>query len=210
MKISRGNMYTRHHTYPLILLTHSSSLPTLFFSSTYFPSSLMHIPTLTVFCFIFSSKHRSSQACSTIVLYHVGHPAELKRTSIPFRLPLIFFIVLLLLLFSSDFHSYIPLLLSLCAYSVFTTTPILQAIMNGYDHMAMPYLPPNNNTTTDDYLTTLPAMGLAEQSFQTPTYSTDDFRRYESHPERCTVHHSNQSHHFQHPFHIPNASSSQL
>ncbi|KAF6222002.1 hypothetical protein HO133_001970 [Letharia lupina] len=52
--------------------------------------------------------------------------------------------------------------------------------MNGYDHMAMPYLPPNNNTTTDDYLTTLPAMGLAEQSFQTPTYSTDDFRSIHS------------------------------
>lgn len=52
--------------------------------------------------------------------------------------------------------------------------------MNGYDHMAMPYLPPNSNTTTDDYLNTIPAMGLAEQSFQTSTYSTDDFRSLNS------------------------------
>ena len=54
--------------------------------------------------------------------------------------------------------------------------------MNGYDHMAMPYLPPNSNTTTDHYLTTLPGVGLAEQSFHAPTYSTDDFRRYDRHP----------------------------
>lgn len=47
--------------------------------------------------------------------------------------------------------------------------------MNGYDHMAMPYLPPTTNTTTDDYL---PAMELAEQSFHAPTYTTDDYRRY--------------------------------
>lgn len=49
--------------------------------------------------------------------------------------------------------------------------------MNGYDHMAMPYLPPNTNTTTDEYL---PAMGLAEQSFHAPTYSTDDYRSINS------------------------------
>lgn len=49
--------------------------------------------------------------------------------------------------------------------------------MNGYNHMAMPYLPPHSNTTTDDYLAPLPAMGLTEQSFPTPTYSTDDFQR---------------------------------
>lgn len=60
--------------------------------------------------------------------------------------------------------------------------------MNGYNHMAMPYLPPHSNTTTDEYMTTLPAMGLAEQSFSTPTYSTDDFRRYDLHPKRYTVH----------------------
>ena len=51
------------------------------------------------------------------------------------------------------------------------------AIMNGYEHMAMPYLPPHSNTATDDYLTTLPAMGVQEQGFRTPTYSTDNFRR---------------------------------
>lgn len=49
--------------------------------------------------------------------------------------------------------------------------------MNGYDHMAMPYLPPNSNTTTDDYLTHIPSMGLAEQSFQMPSYSTDEFQK---------------------------------
>lgn len=53
------------------------------------------------------------------------------------------------------------------------------AIMNGYDHMAMHYLPPHTNTAPDEYLstTTLPAIGLPEQSFRTPTYSTDDFHR---------------------------------
>ena len=49
--------------------------------------------------------------------------------------------------------------------------------MHGYNHMAMPYISPNSNTTTDDYMTPLPAMGLGEQSFPTPTYSTDDYRR---------------------------------
>ncbi|CAD6582870.1 MAG: hypothetical protein ASARMPRED_001090 [Alectoria sarmentosa] len=52
--------------------------------------------------------------------------------------------------------------------------------MNGYDHMAMPYLPPNNNTTTDDYLTHIPSMGLAEHSFQMPSYSTDEFQSINS------------------------------
>ena len=51
------------------------------------------------------------------------------------------------------------------------------AIMNGFDHMTMHYLPPHTNTATDDYLTTLPAMGGAEHTFRTPNYSTDNFRR---------------------------------
>ena len=66
--------------------------------------------------------------------------------------------------------------------------------MNGYDHMAMPYLQPHTNTSTDDYQTTLPTMSLAEQSFQTPTYSTDEFRRYFlPRPRGDTVHHTDQA-----------------
>ena len=51
------------------------------------------------------------------------------------------------------------------------------SIMNGFEHMTMHYLPPHTNTATDDYLTTLPAMGGADQTFRTPSYSTDNFRR---------------------------------
>ena len=60
--------------------------------------------------------------------------------------------------------------------------------MNGYDHMAMPYLSPNNNTSTEEYQSNLPTMSLAEQSFQAPTYSTDDLRRYDLRLRGDTVH----------------------
>ena len=52
--------------------------------------------------------------------------------------------------------------------------------MHGYNHIAVPYLPPNSSTTTtttDDYMTPLPALGLGEQGFPPLTYSTDDIRR---------------------------------
>ena len=65
--------------------------------------------------------------------------------------------------------------------------------MNGYHHMPMPYIPPNSNANTDDYLNT---MSLAEQSFQTPTYSTDDFRRYALHAQGYTKYPTDQLHHF--------------
>ncbi len=61
--------------------------------------------------------------------------------------------------------------------------------MNGFNHMAMPYLTPNSNTTTDDYMTPLPALSLAEQGFRAPTYSTDDFRRYDIPTQHYTVRH---------------------
>lgn len=67
--------------------------------------------------------------------------------------------------------------------------------MNAYDHMTMPYLPPNSNAATDDYLTTLPAMGLSEQSFQTSTYKypTEEYRGYDFHSKPYTVLHLIQS-----------------
>ncbi len=61
--------------------------------------------------------------------------------------------------------------------------------MNGFNPMAMPYLTPNSNTTTDDYMTPLPALSLAEQGYQAPTYSTDDFRRYDIPSQHYTVRH---------------------
>ena len=52
--------------------------------------------------------------------------------------------------------------------------------MEGYDPMGMPFmansLSLNNSVSTDDYLNTLPTLGLAQQSLQAPNYDTNSFR----------------------------------
>ena len=171
-----------YYYYPYISSSSSSStFPFPHFNS---PHSLL--PSVSSFLQNIAPK---SKHVPDFRVYDVGDPAELKKKSISFGfLPL----SIVFPLFLSDTHSYISFLLSRCIFALYH---IYITVMNGYEHITMSYLPPNTNTTTDDYMTPLPALGLAEQSFQTPTYSNDHFRRYDVHLNPYVVRHADRSRH---------------